>query len=127
MGILQKKRVAGLFNQTNFDIGQQRQQFARGFGRHQSVKPGKQMQLRPTKRLQSMAGVQLRQQFQAGHQHRARGMRRAARQQARQAAWIFGALGAEQTEALEGGARVGVAAGQKPVEGLPGIALAHSA
>ncbi|MNN64328.1 hypothetical protein D3C81_1797660 [compost metagenome] len=118
MGVFQKKRMTGLFNQTNFNIGQQAQQLARSLGRHQAIEAGKQMQLRPAESLQGLAGVQLGEQFQATHQHRWRRMGGTAQQQPRQAARVFGALGAEQAEAFEGGARVGVATGQEPVERL---------
>lgn len=57
--VFQKKRVAGLFNQADFDIRQQRQQIPRRFGRYQSVEAGEQVQLRAAKRLQRLPGIQL--------------------------------------------------------------------
>jgi hypothetical protein len=68
MGVLQKKSVTGLFNQADFYIGEQRQQITGGFGGHQPIQAGKQMQLRAAKRLQSGTGIQLGKQFKARHQ-----------------------------------------------------------
>lgn len=98
--------MAGVFNQANFNIRQQGQQFTGRLGRHQSIEPGKQVQLRPAKALQGFAGIQLRQQLQPGHQHRRRRGRRAAQEQPRQASRVRGALGAEQGKTLEGGSRI---------------------
>ncbi|MNP19704.1 hypothetical protein D3C76_1122450 [compost metagenome] len=68
MRVFQKESVAGLFDQTDFDIRQQDQQITRGFGRYQGIEAGKQMQLRAAKALQRGACVQLRQHFKPGHQ-----------------------------------------------------------
>ncbi|MNH28128.1 hypothetical protein D3C79_882710 [compost metagenome] len=96
VGILQEKHVAGLFNQTDFDIRQQCQQLARRFHRHQPVEAGEQMQLRTAERMQRLSCIQLREHLQTTQQHRRSGVRGTAEQQPRQSAWVFGALGAKQ-------------------------------
>ncbi|MOA63544.1 hypothetical protein D3C78_1893040 [compost metagenome] len=52
--------MAGLFDQTNFDIRQKREQCAGRFRRGQRVLSAEQMKLRAAKRLQRLACIQLR-------------------------------------------------------------------
>lgn len=120
MRVLQKKSVAGLFNQADFNIRQQGQQVARGFGGHQAVQAAKQVQLRAAVGLQGRAGIQLREQFQARHQRIGRRIRCPADQQARKPARVFGALGAQQAEAFEGDLGISVATGKKRIERFGG-------
>ena len=69
VGVFQKKSVTGLFNQADFNIRKQSQQVAGGLRRHQPVQAGEQVQLRAAIRQQGFAGVELGEQFKAGHQY----------------------------------------------------------
>ncbi len=118
MGVIQKKRMASLFDQADFDIRQQRQQFTGRLGRHQAIEPGKQVQLWPAIGLQGLAGIQLCQHLEPTQQHLGTAARSPAREQARLPARVSRTLGAQQAETLEGGLGLLAAAVEELFEGL---------
>ena len=110
--------MTGLFNQADFYIGQQRQQITGGFGRHQFIQTGEQVQLGTAIGLQRGTRIELGKQFEPWHQHAGRRRRRAADQQAREPARVLRTFGTQQAKALEGDLGIGIATGQKRIKGF---------